>query len=570
MEADMNKSQLFRAMAGVLCACAALTATPSHADDKIGAWQPWNKLPFFPVHVHTLPTGAVMIWPGDGGINGDAARLLDPATQNLSPVPAAGYDLFCSGHSFLTDGSLLVAGGHIQNNVGLARASRYVPASNSWQPVPKMNAGRWYPTVTTLANGDALVVSGDIDLTKGVNQVPQVYQRGSNSWRTLSTATRSQPLYPMMFLAPNGRVVSMGPDEYTASLDTSGTGSWAQITRRNTPFRLYGSAVMYADGKVLLAGGGDPPVASAEVIDLNQQSPSWRPVGSMSFARQQMNATVLPDGKVLITGGTSGAGFNNPNTPVLRAEMWDPATETFSLMASGMYPRIYHSAATLLPDGRVLVTGGNNQLTPEVYSPPYLFKGPRPVISSAPAAVGYGRQVPVQTTATDIAKVTLIRLGSVTHAFDENQRLNVLPFTPASGAVDVTTPANSNIAPPGHYLLFLVNALGVPSEGRIVQLTADAPNTPPPPTTTTYQVSVSKVGTEASRGVVTSIPAGINCGTTCSANFAAGSVELTARVNGNVVFGGWSGACSGTGTCRLILSSTTGNQAVTANFVRRR
>jgi len=232
---------------------------------------------------------------------------------------------------------------------------------------------------------------------------------------------------------------------------------------------------MYDDGKVLVMGGGDPPTSAAEVIDLNAPTPSWRLVESMVFARRHLNATLLPDGKVLVTGGTSGPGFNNDTTPVFAAEMWDPATERWTTMASAQAPRLYHSTALLLPDGRVLTTGGDNDTQVERYSPPYLFAGARPAITSAPAAVSLGQSYFVETPdAANIAKVTWIRLGSVTHAFDMNQRIISLSFSQAAGGLNVVSPPNPNLAPPGHYLLFILNANGVPSIAKIVQLGGSA------------------------------------------------------------------------------------------------
>src|SRR5262249_37252674 len=148
----------------------------------------------------------------------------------------------------------------------------------------------------------------------------------------------------------------------------------------------------------------------------------------MSIARRHLTATLLPDGTVLVTGGTNGAGFNNAATPVYQAELWNPATETWTTLASQTIPRLYHSAAVLLPDGRVLTTGGDNisgganQPTPEAFSPPYLFKGARPTLSAVPSVIGYGQQFSVQSPdAAAISKVTLIRITSVTHAFNQNQ-----------------------------------------------------------------------------------------------------------------------------------------------------
>src|SRR6185369_12051757 len=121
--------------------------------------------------------------------------------------------------------------------------------------------------------------------------------------------------------------------------------------------------------------------ATAEVIDLNAPAPAWRAVASMSIARRQLNATLLPDGTVLVTGGTSGAGFDNTTTPVYTTQLWNPATEKWTTLASATVPRTYHSSAVLLPDGRVITTGGDGHPEIEAFSPPYLFKGARPAVS---------------------------------------------------------------------------------------------------------------------------------------------------------------------------------------------
>ena len=460
-------------------------ARPGVAQQQsVGQWSPVSPTwPYFPVHTHALPTGKVMIWPGDGGISGNDPRSWDPAAPGVSPSPLTppGYDVFCSGHSFLSDGRLFVAGGHIQNGVGLANASIYNPDPlvNAWTGSPAMNAGRWYPTVTVLANGDVLVVSGSIDNTVGVNRVPQVFQVGTGTWRTLVTAELQQDLFPQMVLAPNGKVFNSGPTGTTRYLDTAGSGTWSFVANRVGPHRSYGSAVMYAPGKVLVMGGGDPPTNTAEVIDLNQPTPSWRAVGSMAFARRQINATLLPDGKVLVTGGTSSPGFNDPTLAVHAAEVWDPdpTKENWTMLASSSgIPRVYHSTAVLLPDGRVLSMGGNGQRDSEIYSPPYLFNGARPTITSAPTNVAYGQTFFVETpNAASVTKVTMLRLTSVTHAFNMSQHISTLNFSPTTGGLNVVAPPSSNVAPPGHYLLFILTTQSgvlVPSVAKIVQITA--------------------------------------------------------------------------------------------------
>jgi len=198
----------------------------------------------------------------------------------------------------------------------------------------------------------------------------------------------------------------------------------------------------------------------------------------MAHRRRHLNATVLPTGEVLVTGGTSGTGFTDEGSAVFAAEMWNPATGRWRTLASNAVIRVYHSTALLLPDARVLVTGsgdafGNaNHYNAEIFSPPYLFKGTRPTISSISATtMGYGQSFFVGTPApSGITRATLVRLGSVTHAFDSNQRFNELSFVRTTGGLTVKTPTGANLAPPGHYMLFLLNANGVPSKARIVRL----------------------------------------------------------------------------------------------------
>ncbi len=187
---------------------------------SVGQWQNGPLLPIVPMHVHLLPTGKVMIWPGDEGINGDDPRVWDPATNSVTTLAKTGFDIFCTGHNFLPDGRLFVAGGHIQNGVGLADASIYNPFNNSWSRQPQMNAGRWYPTNTMLPNGDVLVVSGSLDANYGNNTLPQVWQAATGTWRDLTSAQLALPLYPYMFFAPNGKVFLAGNGQPSRYLDT--------------------------------------------------------------------------------------------------------------------------------------------------------------------------------------------------------------------------------------------------------------------------------------------------------------------------------------------------------------
>jgi hypothetical protein len=213
------------------------------------------------------------------------------------------------------------------------------------------------------------------------------------------------------------------------------------------------------------------------VIDLTIAVPVWRYTESMTHARRQFNATLLPDGSVLATGGTSAAGFSDPAGAVRAAEVWNPATEVWSPLASNRVTRVYHSTTLLLPDGRVLHSGSGDgpalprELNAEIFSPPYLFHGSRPSIDGAPEAVAYSQQFFVTTPdAPRVVRATLLRLGSVTHGFDQNQRFLELPLRRAGGSLMVTAPESGTLAPPGHYMLFILNGNGVPSKARIIRI----------------------------------------------------------------------------------------------------
>ena len=187
-------------------------------------------------------------------------RLWDPATATVSPLTTPGYNIFCSGHAFLANGRFVCSGrAYRTDDVGLPNASMYDPFTSQWSSAPNMNAGRWYPTATTLGNGDMLVVSGSIDNSVGENRLPEVFQVGSGTWRDLTNAQISLDLYPRMHLAPNGRVFNSAPSTVTRYLDTSGTGAWTVVANHSVNvYRDYASSVMYDNGKVLVMGGRRP------------------------------------------------------------------------------------------------------------------------------------------------------------------------------------------------------------------------------------------------------------------------------------------------------------------------
>jgi hypothetical protein len=441
----------------------------------VGQFSALMSWPANPTHAVLLPNGKVLWWGSFA--NGVKPQIWDPVSNTNTAGTPPGFNIFCGGHSVLGNGQVLITGGDSALSTGVANASVYDPVSGTWTPLPDMNAGRWYPTNTVLPNGDVVVTSGEISPSLGDNPLPEVWQVASGTWRDLTGAQLDLALYPEMYLAPNGTLFFAGPTQVSRYLNTTGTGSWTIGPTMNYGPRGYGPSVMYNNGQIMETGGGVGPTATAEIINLNDRVPAWTYTGSMSNARRNANATLLPDGTVLVTGGTGGAEFDDYTNPVYPAELWNPATGAWSTMASLSVYRGYHSVALLLADGRVLsggdeCTGQNcSRNTTEIFSPPYLFKGTRPTISSAPTSIGGGQTFFVGTPdAANITQVTWIRLGAVTHTFNQEQRISFLSFSQTTGGLNVTAPPSANLAPPGFYMLFLLNGSGVPSIASIIHV----------------------------------------------------------------------------------------------------
>jgi hypothetical protein len=479
------------------------TPTPS---TSLGAWSGVLPLPVPPIHAGLLSNGKILFWAYDEDSSTNTNKrtqtfLWDPVLNNTPlRIDNDNSKLFCTGHSFLPDGRLLTIGGLIRPTapgtaqLGTKDTNTFNPSSNTWSKAANMNIARYYPSSVPLANGDVLAIAGTND-TNGANlDTSEVWQTNSGlpetdpgRYRLLSTAKFSQGWYPMAFQAPNGKVFNLGPQPTMGYIDLNGTGTWTSLGDRVDPAnnlgngrRTFGNAVMYDTGKIVLIGGADPPTNTALTIDINGSSPVVTQVSSMVAARRQHNSTVLADGTVLVTGGTSGAGFNNAAQSLLATELWNPSNGQFKTLKSAATPRLYHSLALLLPDARVLSAGGDGSDAPsypnaEIFTPPYLLNSDgtpavRPSISSAPGNINYNSSFAVTTGTTDIARVTLIKLSSVTHSTNFDQRFLNLNFTKTGTNLSVTAPSSGNIATPGYYMLFVLNATGVPSTSKILKL----------------------------------------------------------------------------------------------------
>lgn len=459
--------------------------------DQVGQWSSIISTPVVPIFVTLLPNSNVLMWDSVGDNPTESypnhsftrAAVWNISNNTFTRTDVSGFNIFCGGFAHLADGKLFVAGGNKDSSLnGIRQTHIFDFNTNTWSRGADMAYERWYPSVAALGNGEHFIMGGG----PNVHEVRQV----DNTIRSLINAVLDHPReYPFIQTSVDGRVFYAGPQQQMKSINTTGGGAWQFFTNRDSIYRSYGSYVMYDIGKFLITGGGTPPTTSALRIDLNSGSPQVSATSNSIYPRRQHNLTVLPDGSVLATGGlSSSAALVDLNAGVYAAEIWNPTIGTWKELASAQVTRQYHSTALLLPDGRVLTGGGGIcgvcqqvgylRKDMEIFSPPYLFKpdgsgqlATRPSISSAPATINYAQSFTVNTPdAASISKVSLIRLGAPTHGQDMDQRYIPIKFTARRGKLNLTAPANANIAPPGYYMLFTVNSRGVPSVAKMVKI----------------------------------------------------------------------------------------------------
>jgi hypothetical protein len=457
------------------------------------------------IHAALLPTGKVLLVEGSGNNwqKFDAGTfktsLWDPVTRTQREIPTPA-DFFCAGHAALKDGRLLVAGGttgYAQastnwNPAGLRQAWIFDPIAERYVRAADMSLGRWYPTVTMLANGDLFTVGG-FDEAGQRSEDSEVFN--GTSWvkqQPMPAAMVDMPLYPSLHLLANGRLFNSGTNVFGGVRGPPGIWNIDYGTNTYTPVpgltdtnrRDQAMSVLLPPAqsqKVMVMGGGnhfDPnssETASTAIIDLSQPNPSYVAGPPIDSAKMYVNAVILPDSTVLQTGG--GKSISKGNQPTKTAQIYRPQTNAWVNVTSPSVGRVYHSSAMLLPDATVATIGSqpswdNYEPRIERFSPPYLFTGtPRPKITSAPTDVHYGAQYPITTTqSSPLTSAVLVRPMAVTHQSDSNQRLVSLAFTGGSTG-SITMPTSGNIAPPGWYMLFVVDQKGVPSVASWVHLT---------------------------------------------------------------------------------------------------
>jgi hypothetical protein len=483
----------------------------SHQQSVIEQYGSWDTLayksPVRAVHAALLHTGKVLLIAGSGNdeteFNAKTFRTViwDPTNGKFTEVPTP-WDAFCAGHVFLPDGKLLVAGGTKGyedltktprvNYSGLKDSYVFNPDTEKYEKVSDMQFARWYPTLVGLGDGRVLAAAGLDEKGKYSNGETEIYDPATKLWTYKPKLRRVFPTYPSLILTTDGRLFYTGSSQgYPPSAGSLVPGLWNLKNNQFNvvkglpePRRTDNSASVLLppaqDQKVMLLGGskaGDSPVSETTdrtaIVNLsNSKDPSYVRGPSLHNATRYPGVVILPDDTVLETGGSRG--YRNFN--LHSAEIYHPDTNTLTTAASPRVGRNYHSEAILLPDGRVATFGSNPldntfEMRIEIYSPAYMFKGERPVITAGNTEMPRGATVTVKTSRPDdIKSAKLIRPSAVTHVTDVEQRSINLPFTTTSDGIAVTVPTNPNLVPSGWYMEFVTNKQNIPSVAHWVHV----------------------------------------------------------------------------------------------------
>jgi hypothetical protein len=378
------------------------------------------------------------------------------------------------------------------------RSRSWTPAAPMATQSGTSGGGRWYPLLLTLADGQVLAYSGHPreNDSRHRNDTVEVYSpspRPGGTWRTLAASdSANQPIeyYPRAHVLPSGEVLFATPIGGRTRRLRPRPYAWTDVGPPAPGYDGFGvSSVLLPllpendyRARVLFVGG-----AQSRVFDTGNPGAGWQPTAARALAgspvRTHASAVLLADGKVLVCGGVRDP--TDDATAVKQAEIFNPFANTWSVGDTAAIVRNYHSTALLMPDGRVFTAGGNDRATHsfppeggdtrtlevELYSPPY-HGASRPQILTAPAAVGWGETFQITSLQGDsVARVAMVRAGSATHAWDGDQRFVGCTFSnQGSGILRVKAPPRLGVAPPGYYLLVAINGAGVPSPGRFVRL----------------------------------------------------------------------------------------------------
>lgn len=504
------------------------TAASAGGPAQQGKWSAVINLPVIPVGAFVVPeqpesrrllvfsSWGAQDFSGPTGVTQFADFNYVTGAVSAREVANTNHDMFCPAISSLADGRIVISGGE-----NAAATSFYDPVTNNFTTGPLMNIPRGYQTSTTLSDGRIFTLGGSFTGDLG-GKTGEVFDPVKNTWTVLSGANPVPILtkdvegvyrednHAWLFGWSGGSVFQAGPSGKMNWYGTAGTGGVVAAGVRNaTGDAMCGVNVMYDAGKIFSAGGSQdytdsPATASANLITITKPNvaATVERLPDMKWARAFANAVALPDGKVLVTGGQVRALVFTDVQSVLAAELWDPATKKFTVLAPQTTGRNYHSVSLLLADGTVFSGGGgmcpvayladdsfcdrtHDHPNGEIFSPPYLFNADgsaaaRPVIAALAspasttgltAAVGSTLTVTLGDAAATGTTFALIRMGSATHSINSDQRrLSMTQVTQNKAVYTIKLPTDAGVLIPGYYFLFALNNKGVPSIAKTIRI----------------------------------------------------------------------------------------------------
>lgn len=480
-------------------------AGPSKTD---GQWSAPFIIPVIGITSVLLNNGKVLFWSYDPSQYGNPSASNTGVAYVWDPLTRTGHsitppeNIWCGGQTILSDGRVYVAGGNLRYPDSAGQTgwkgslSTYTfdpnPNAETWTRQPDMAIGRWYPTLTKLPDNRVVITSGyDQTGSQEIAQAVELFTPADSvdGMGTINTVSIHDPtgLYPFQYVLESGQMLQAGPSSSNTALFTPVTWSWANIPNMRSSHSGLGNGIIYTDASVtpvkqviVIAGGvnNGKAISNNEWLDGTNPSAGWKQYPNWVKPRHNANTVVLPDGTLFTVGGNNAGTLYDK--PLFESELYNkPASDPtgrWIQMASNKIQAAYHSSAILLPDATVLLS--QDDLHPseasshqaQVYSPPYLFKGTRPQITSAPSAVNPGETFSITANTPGIVSVVLVAPGAVTHGNDMHQRFIKLQSQANGPNLQVVIPASSSLVPPGYYMLFIVDSMGIPSVAKFVHV----------------------------------------------------------------------------------------------------
>jgi galactose oxidase len=488
------------------CVGAANELWTLHQPTLPSTWSAVTALQVDPVAAANLPNGRILAWSAEellsfgGGPSGRTyTNVVDPIgkTESVFLVGNTNHDMFCPGTAVLPDGRVFVNGG-----IDSTRTSIYDPTTGAWSTAATMNIGRGYQGTVLNADGTVLTLGGSWSGGTVGGRTGELWN--GSSWAVLPgvpadpiLTADAQGLYRSdnhlwLHTVSGQRLLHSGPSKAMNWIAPKGNGGQGSITsagaRGDDADSINGNAVQFDVDQILKLGGAPNYVnsnatGSTLLINAKAANPQVTRLAPMAYARAFANSVVLPNGQVVVTGGQTYAVPFSDDNAIYVPELWDPATQVFQRLPAMATPRNYHSVSLLLPDARVWVAGGGlcggcatNHANYEILTPPYLLNdngsvANRPSIASVSTTTPRLGSVLSLTTNTPVSSFALVRLSAATHSVNNDQRRVPLVHNTADGKTyTMALPSDPGVLVPGYYMLFAMNAKGVPSVASTVRV----------------------------------------------------------------------------------------------------